>query len=291
MLGDFNVTQVPFPFEFKHFGTFAGPQYETGSYDYDKASKEGIWHTLINQDLSFKNLDLGAYLFNNYLDYVGFHCDYVSTAQMTLEASYGNIPVFNVLASQTNVTGNINAVGAIQSIGDISTNGTLSCAGGFTFAGPMTLTGVGDVAAAINSKLPASSKGFDIEHPTKKGHRLRHICVEGPEDGPVYIRGKLKGTTITVPDYWNGLVDEESISVHLTPIGSYQELFVEKIEWGRRIHIKNREGGPIECYYQVWAARKYDDKLHVEYEGESPADYPGDNGRFSIAGYDYDKRG
>lgn len=285
MLGGFNVAQVPLPFEFKHFGTFAGPQFKTGSYDYDKTSQEGIWHTLINQDLSFKNLDLGAYLFNNYLDYVGFHCDSVATAQMTLEASYGNIPVLNVLASQTNVTGNITAVGNINAVGNITANGV------FIQNGVMTLTGVGDLATAINSKLPASSKGFDIKHPTKEGHRLRHICVEGPEDGPIYIRGKLEGTTIELPDYWKGLVDEESITVHLTPIGSYQELYVKSIDWGSKIQVRNNAGGPIKCHYQVWAARKYDDKLHVEYKGESPADYPGDNGRFSIAGYDYDKRG
>ena len=28
-----------------------------------------------------------------------------------------------------------------------------------------------------------SWKGFDIKHPNKEGHRLRHICLEGPEAG------------------------------------------------------------------------------------------------------------
>ena len=133
-------------------------------------------------------------------------------------------------------------------------------------------------------------KGFDIVHPSKKGYRLRHICVEGPEDGPIYVRGKLEGNLLELPDYWDGLVDKESISVHLTPIGSYQELFVEKIEWGKNVHIKNASGGPVKCYYQVWAARQFEEKLHVEYEGDTPADYPGDNSHFSIAGYDYDRR-
>ena len=36
-----------------------------------------------------------------------------------------------------------------------------------------------------------SWKGFDIEHPNKDGHRLRHNCLEGPEAG-VYYRGRLK---------------------------------------------------------------------------------------------------
>ena len=279
------------PFRFENFGTFAGPQNSSTNYDYDKASQEGAWTESVPGDYAFKNVDLGAYLYNNETNYVGFHCDGVSTAQMYLQHSAGNIPIFNVFADTTNVTGNINVVGNIVATGDIKAIGNLSCSGNFTFTGPMNLTGVGDVAAKINSKLDASSKGFDIKHPNKEGHRLRHICVEGPEDGPIYVRGKLEVNLLKLPDYWDGLVDKESISVHLTPIGSYQELFVEKIEWGKNVYIKNASGGPVKCYYQVWAARQYEEKLHVEYEGETPADYPGDNSHFSIAGYDYDRRG
>lgn len=284
MLGDFNLTEAQFPFTFRHFGTFAGPQYETGSYDYDTASQEGVWHTLINFDTSFKNLDLGAYLFNSQEDYVGFHCDYVATSMMTLETSYGNIPVFNVFASKTNVNGDINTIGNINSVGNITANGFI------THNGSFNLSGVGDLASAINSKLPASSKGFDIPHPNKKNYRLRHICVEGPESGPIYVRGKLDGQTeIKLPDYWKGLIDEESITVTLTPIGSHQELFVKSIDWGKTIHVRNSSGGPIKCYYQVWANR-LGENLHVEYKGESPADYPGNSDIYSIAGYDYDRR-
>ena len=46
-------------FEFKEFGTFIGPQYNTGSYDYDEISKEGYWHTDIAIDTTFKKSDLG----------------------------------------------------------------------------------------------------------------------------------------------------------------------------------------------------------------------------------------
>ena len=134
-----------------------------------------------------------------------------------------------------------------------------------------------------------TKKGFDIPHPNKPNYRLRHICVEGPESA-VYVRGKLNsGNVIELPDYWKGLIDPETISVHLTPIGFYQELFVEKIEWGKNIIIKNQSGGPINCYYKVWADR-LGEKLIIEYPGETPADYPGDNSEYSIAGYNYDKR-
>jgi len=279
------------PFRFENYGTFAGPQFDSLNYNYDTASKELIWHTLVPGDFSFKNLDLGAYLFNNEINYVGFHCDSVSTSMMTLEASYGNIPILNLFADNTITPGDVIVLGSILADGNIIANGTIISNGAFTQNSTMTLSGVGDVASAINSKLPASSKGFDIPHPNKEGHRIRHICVEGPESGPIYVRGKLDGKSIIkLPDYWKGLVDEDSITVNLTPIGSFQELFVEDIQWGKNVIVKNSAGGPIKCFYQVWANRLADEKLHVEYEGQSPADYPGDNSIYSIAGYDYDKR-
>ena len=126
----------------------------------------------------------------------------------------------------------------------------------------------------------SAKKDFDIPHPTKEGHRLRHVCLEGPEAG-VYIRGKLKGTTITVPEYWKGLVDESTISVHLTPIGSHQELYVKAIEWGRRIEVRNASGGPIECFYLIQGERKDGEKLIPEYKGTSIDDYPGNNEEYS----------
>ena len=33
------------------------------------------------------------------------------------------------------------------------------------------------------------------------------------------------------------------------------------------------------------------DSLIVEYEGTTPADYPGDNTQYSVAGYHYDTKG
>jgi len=134
-----------------------------------------------------------------------------------------------------------------------------------------------------------SWKGFDISHPKKEGRRIRHICVEGPE-AAIYIRGKCKNTNvINLPEYWDGLVDLDEISVNLTPFGSQQNLFVEQIKWGKQVIIKNADGGPINCFYQVWAPRL--GELHVEYDGESAADYPGNHDHHSICGYDYDVRG
>ena len=134
-------------------------------------------------------------------------------------------------------------------------------------------------------------KGFDIKHPNKENHRLRHICLEGPEAG-VYIRGKLTDSNvIDLPDYWRGLIDPESITVSLTQIGSSQDLIVDKIEWGNKVHIKSGNASAINCFYTIHASRIDGEPLIVEYEGETPAEYPGSPRQFSISGYDYDARG
>jgi hypothetical protein len=136
-----------------------------------------------------------------------------------------------------------------------------------------------------------SWKGFDIKHPNKPNHRLRHICLEGPEAG-VYHRGRLtNANVIDIPDYWHGLIDPESITVSLTQIGYSQDLIIDKIEWGKKIYIRSGTGVNIDCYYVIQAARIDGESLIVEYEGSTPADYPGDSSQFSISGYDYGAKG
>lgn len=144
-----------------------------------------------------------------------------------------------------------------------------------------------DIAAAL-----ATKKGFDLKHPTKEGHRLRYVCTETPEAG-VYIRGKSTSEVIELPDYWKDFVHEDSITVNLTPVKCFQQLYVQRIE-DNKIHVGG--GMPINgvleyCYhYTVFAERKDGDRNIPEYEGETPADYPGDSNQFSIAGWDYDRR-
>lgn len=130
--------------------------------------------------------------------------------------------------------------------------------------------------------IALSKKPFDILHPTKKDHRLRYVCLEGPA-AEVYIRGYLDDTNkIELPDYWKGLVDMNTIGVQLTPIRMHQELFVDRIEDENTIYIKNNTGGSIKCYYTVTAERKDVEKNIPEYKGLTPDDYPGDNKEYNL---------
>ena len=132
---------------------------------------------------------------------------------------------------------------------------------GFTFVNSvdgtaMTISSTGDVVCT--GSLSATTKSFDIEHPTKEGMRLHHGSLEGPEHG-VYIRGRNKGTVIELPEYWLGLVDEDTITVQLTAIGEPQNLCVADIK-DNKVYVKG-----VEYFYFIQAERKDIEKFEVEY--------------------------
>ena len=100
---------------------------------------------------------------------------------------------------------------------------------------------------------------------------------------------------IQLPEYWDGLVDYDTITVQLQPIGErHYHLNVMEID-KEKIVVRDSDDKPIDCFYHVWVARwinpgNHDEKLHIVYDGESPDDYPGDNSRILIGGWDYDRR-
>ena len=151
------------------------------------------------------------------------------------------------------------------------------------------LTVSGTTYASVQGTINVQGwKGFDIKHPTKENHRLRYVCLEGPEGG-VYHRGILKDSEfIELPDYWKDLVDNKTITVHLTPIGTYQYLYYTVAK--NRIIVKNHSNLPTHCSYIVYGERKDGERLIPEYKGDSPEDYPGKNDQDSIPGYHYDRR-
>ena len=160
--------------------------------------------------------------------------------------------------------------GDIDQDGDIVTTGTINTKGSRINVGFVNGTGASVLV-----------KAFDIEHPSKDGHRLRHICIEGPESA-VYYRGRLKNQKkIVLPKYWKDLVDIDSITVQLQPIGAHQDIIVKRWD-DENVYLQAQGALPINCFYHVYAERKDVEKLIPEYEGSSVDDYPGDNSVYSI---------
>ena len=179
----------------------------------------------------------GSFLFNNPLTFV----------QNTFIARG---PIINDQGNNTVLFGSSSPV-KIQ-------NGTASSN---TTSGALVVQGGVGISGALN----ATTKSFNIPHPTKEGKNLRYGSLEGPEFG-VYVRGTLKGSdTIELPDYWTKLVDANTITVSLTPIGKYQKLSVKEIK--DNTIIINNDGWfrkEIHCYYTVFGERADVDKLDVE---------------------------
>jgi hypothetical protein len=164
-------------------------------------------------------------------------------------------------------------------LGNLDVNSRIQ-AGGNIIAG-------GEVMSRCGGHILSAKKNFDIPHPSKEGWRLRHTCPEGPSND-VYVRGKvLNRNEIQLPSYWKDFVDWTTITVSLTSIGAHQDVIVKRIDEDK-IYLQSKGGMPIHCFYHIFAERKDGEKLISEYEGESPADYPGNNNEYSVSGYHYD---
>jgi hypothetical protein len=86
--------------------------------------------------------------------------------------------------------------------------------------------------------------------------------LEGPEAG-VYLRGETTEKIIELPDYWTGLVHEDSLTVQLTPIGSPCVHYVVEIK-DNKVHINCQDGKP-NCYYTIYGKRKDVNGPKLEY--------------------------
>jgi hypothetical protein len=212
------------------------------------------------------------------------------TAGITLGSGTSPIRIPNTLTVGGGATlgGRVDVGGVLDVVGGVtfeSTSdhvGVARFAGGVTFAstsdhtgaarfasttafsGLMTFTaGLSGNGMTLSGNLSAATKSFVIPHPTKPQMTLQHGSLEGPENG-VYVRGRLRGNdTITLPEYWRGLVHEDSITANLTEIGDRNHHWVAYMS-DYTITVAS-ERGSVDCFYTVWGERKDVGKLPVEY--------------------------
>ena len=218
--------------EIKNYGTFAGPGSGDGDedplLDFDD-NEENVPIPQEDPDIIFLNeSNIAACLVKSRSDYVRFRCDGTDTDDVHIDKNSGTITSLTLDATTTNCT---------------------------------NLTASSTVSGATGSFV---SKTFNIPHPSKGGKRLVYACLEGPENG-VYVRGRLKNNnTIELPDYWVDLVDPDSITVQLTPMGSSQDLIVDSINWGRQVVVRSVAGTGIDCFYLIQGTRVDVPPLEVE---------------------------
>lgn len=114
-------------------------------------------------------------------------------------------------------------------------------------------------ALTVTGHFTAATKSFLIDHPTKQDKKLQYGVVESNQHS-VFVRGKTNQSIINLPEEWIGLVHEDSVTVHLTPIGKFQGLFVVSQD-NATIEVGGNDGY---YNYTVYGERKDVDKLQVE---------------------------
>ena len=147
--------------------------------------------------------------------------------------------------------------GILRDVTLTGANININASGVLNIFDPVNITG----NVTITGHLSASSKSFLINHPTQLGKKLQYGSLEGPEHG-VFVRGKTSDTTINLPDYWASLVDEDSISVNLTPIDVFSNIYV--VEYNNRRVVTDGNNGN-DYFYTVYGERKDIPKLTVEF--------------------------
>ena len=120
----------------------------------------------------------------------------------------------------------------------------------------------------VNGSFGATTKSFVIDHPTKPNMKLIHGSLEGPENG-VYVRGYTTSNIINLPDYWTGLVDEDTITVQITAKGKnshgkIRNYAVEYVDIHNVILTTDSEDYIYSLYYYIQAERKDVPKLITE---------------------------
>jgi len=122
-----------------------------------------------------------------------------------------------------------------------------------SISGSLAVTG----STTILGSFAATTKSFKIDHQKIAGKSLIYGVLEGPEHA-VYARGKVSigltgAATVQLPEEWEWLVDENSITIQLTSIGTSHTAYVESVN-SKQLTIKS--GYVMDCFYLIHATRK-----------------------------------
>ena len=172
-----------------------------------------------------------------------------------LDTFVNNTKAMSIDSSQRTGFGGIDAPQNTVHISGSMLVGTGSLGGHITASG--NYSGSATSTFRIGGKLIAGSKSFVIDRP--EGGKLEYGVLEGQQND-VFFRGELKGdNVIYLPQEWEWLVDENTITVQLTSIGKHQELFVKEIKDNKIfIDINGMFKGKndIHCYHIIHGKRK-----------------------------------
>jgi hypothetical protein len=135
---------------------------------------------------------------------------------------------------------------------------TIDSAGAVTIPGNFTVSGV---------------KNFAVVDPTDSKQALYYTALEGPEAG-TYFRGSAKTVNgevvIVLPDYFTKLTESERMTVQLTPVGGWGQLYVASKSPEKLVIKTSKDTADLEFDYLVQGVRKGYLNYEVERKGAFP---------------------
>lgn len=190
-----------------------------------------------------------------------------------LKVDGGNGTLFEVTDNLSGSLFSVNTIAGLPVLEVFSNNRVVAgkyAANDFVISGSRVGIGIATPSykLQVSGSFGATTKSFIINHPTKPNKYLVHGSLEGPENG-VYVRGYTNSNIIELPEYWSGLVHEDTITVQLTAKGrnvrgKIRNYAVDSVNIDYIRLITDSEDDVYDLYYYVQAERKDVAKLTVE---------------------------
>jgi hypothetical protein len=75
------------------------------------------------------------------------------------------------------------------------------------------------------------------------------------KDELLVIRGRITNKNcISIPEEYHSILEENTITISVTPIGSHQNIIIKRIT-GYEIYLQSNGGLPIDCFYHIFAKK------------------------------------
>jgi hypothetical protein len=139
------------------------------------------------------------------------------------------------------------------------------------FGGYVGVSVAGDFRVDGNFTVSGGSKNFAVVDPADSRHAIYYAALEGPEAG-TYFRGTAETSggeaVIELPGHFARVTEVERMTVQLTPIGSWGQLYVAEKTPGRLV-VRTAPGtADLEFDYWVQGVRKG----YLDFQVERPND-------------------
>jgi hypothetical protein len=143
----------------------------------------------------------------------------------------------------------------------------------------LQIGGTGGVTVNGNFTVTGGTKNFAVVDPEDAHQAIYYAALEGPEAG-TYFRGTARTSrgeaVIELPDYFARLTEPERLTVQLTPLGTWGQLYVADKTPSRLVVRVPPGSTDVEFDYLVQGVRKG----YLDYQVKRPNTLPGnyDNG-------------